>query len=139
MYELNVNKELLIDNAVASLWYYPDSKIIHHKFKKFVYGEHFQNILATGAEYFEKEGCKKWLSDDRNSSALRKADLEWGGNHWKQRIIKAGWKYWAIMMPDLEVGKLTMKTLINDYRELGVTVELFNDVELAYNWLVEQI
>ena len=139
MEELNVKKELLIDNDVASLWYYPDNKIIHHKLKKFIYGENFKNLLITGTEYFEKKGCKKWLSDDRNSSALRKADLDWGEDNWKQRILKAGWKYWAIMMPDLEVGKMTMKALINDFRELGVTVELFNDVELAYKWLAEQI
>ena len=139
MEELNVNKELLIDNAVASLWYYPDKKIIHHKFKKFVYGEHLQEILSKGAEYFEKYGCKKWLSDDRNSSALRKTDLEWAENNWKQKILKLGWKYWAIMMPDLVVGKLTMKTLMNDFRELGVTVEIFDEVELAYKWLTEQV
>lgn len=78
------------------------------------------------------------MSDDRNSSALRKVDLEWGENNWKQRIVKAGWKYWAIMMPDLEVGKLTMKNLIRDFKELGVTVEIFDDVELAYKWLAEQ-
>ena len=78
------------------------------------------------------------MSDDRNSSALRKADLDWAENNWKQRIIKAGWKYWAIMMPDLEVGKLTMKNLIKDFRDLGITVEIFDDVELAYKWLAEQ-
>ena len=34
MDELNVNKEVLIDNDYATLWYYPDTKIIHHKLKK---------------------------------------------------------------------------------------------------------
>jgi len=138
MDELNVNKEVLIDNDYATLWYYPDTKIIHHKLKKFIYGEHLINLLTTGAEYFEKKGCKKWLSDDRNSSALRKADIEWGETYWKQRIMKAGWKYWAIIMPNLEVGKLSMKSLIKEYSELGVTVELFNDVESAFKWLAEQ-
>ncbi|MEN2775507.1 hypothetical protein ABCY62_10780 [Acetivibrio clariflavus] len=138
MDNLNVNKEILIDNDYATLWYYPDTKIIHHKLKKFIYGDHLKNLLTTGAEYFEKKGCKKWLSDDRNSSALRKADLEWGNTYWIKRIIKAGWKYWAIIMPDLEVGKMTMKNLIKDYSQLGVTVEIFDDVELAYKWLAEQ-
>jgi len=139
MEELDVKKEILIDNDAASLWYYPDKKIIHHKLKKFIYGSKFKELLETGAEYFEKEGCKKWLSDDRDSSALRKADLDWGEQNWKSRILEAGWKYWAIMMPDLEVGKLTMKALINMYKESGVTVEIFDDIELAYKWLSEQI
>ena len=139
MDELNVsNKEVLIDNDFAYLWYYPDTKIIHHKLKKYNYGESFRNLLLTGTEYFEKKGCKKWLSDDRNSSALRKADLEWGEENWTGRILKAGWKYWAIMMPNLEVGKLTMKSLIKDFSEKGVIVQLFDDVELAYKWLEEQ-
>ncbi len=136
---LNVNKEILIDNDYASLWYYPDTKIIHHKFKKFIYGDQLKKVFETGAEYFEKKRCKKWLSDDRNNSALRKADLEWTSQYWKQRILDAGWKYWAIMMPDLQVGKMSLKPIINDFKELGVTVELFDDVELAYNWLSKQI
>ncbi|WP_027621432.1 hypothetical protein [Acetivibrio clariflavus] len=136
MDKLNVNMEILLDNDYATLWYYPDTKIIHHKFKKFIYGDKLINLLTTGAEYFEKKGCKKWLSDDRNSSALRKADLEWAEKNWKQKILDAGWKYWAIMMPDLQVGKMSLNPIINDFKELGVTVEIFDDVELAYKCVI---
>lgn len=59
MGELNItNKEVLIDNDVAYLWYYPETKIIHHKFKKFIYGEKLYNLLLTGTEYFEKKVAK---------------------------------------------------------------------------------
>ena len=138
MKEADLKRKILIDNDVVSLYYYPDKKIIHHTFKKFVFGTDFQKVMETGAEYFEKEGCRKWLSDDRNSSVLRKVDLEWGEEHWRARILKAGWKYWAIMMPDLTVGKMTMKHIINDYKSSGVNVEIFDNLDLALKWLDDQ-
>jgi hypothetical protein len=138
MNELNIKKKTLIDNDVVSVWYYPEQNIIHHKVKKFVYGEKFKNFLMTGADHCEKEGCFKWLSDDRNNSAIRTEDREWGINNWKPRMVKAGWKYWAIMMPDRLVGKMSMKHLISEYSEVGVTVEIFDDVDLALKWLDEQ-
>ena len=94
--------------------------------------------MLKGAEYFEKEGCKKWLSDDRKNSALRKADVEWATNVWKPKMVKAGWKYWAIMMPDLAVGRMSMKLIIDEYEQVGVTVEPFEDVDLALKWLEER-
>jgi hypothetical protein len=130
-----MNKEILLDNDVVTLWYYPESKIIHHQFHKFIYGEKFQEVMLKGLEYFEKEKCSKWLSDDRKNSALRKADLEWGNTYWRSRMIAAGWKYWAIMIPDLTVGKMSMMHLIDDYKKDKIEVEIFEDVELALKWL----
>ena len=50
-------------------------------------------------------------------------------------MVKVGWKYWAILMPDMAVGKLSLKQLINEYKGYGVTTEIFDDVDTAYNWL----
>lgn len=133
-----MNKETLIDNDVATLWYYTESKIIHHQFNKFIYGEKFQEIMLKGLQYFEKEKCTKWLSDDRKNSALRKEDTEWAITYWKSRMLAAGWKYWAIMMPDITVGKMSMRHVIDDYKKSGVEVEIFEDVELALKWLEEK-
>ena len=33
-----LKEKTLIENDAVSLWYYPDLKIIHHKFHKFIMG-----------------------------------------------------------------------------------------------------
>jgi hypothetical protein len=71
-------KELILENDCAILWYHTDSKIVHHQIKKYAYGKNLQELLMKGTELLKTKGAKKWLSDDRNNSALTKADMEWG-------------------------------------------------------------
>jgi hypothetical protein len=130
-----MEKEIIIDNEYASLWFYPEHKIVHHKFHQFIHGDKFREVLMKGADLFEQKGCKKWLSDDRNNSALRAEDIEWGNQNWAPRVLNAGWKYWALMMPDKVLGKMNMRPLIDQYLEQGVKVEIFDDVDEALKWL----
>ncbi|MBN1797573.1 MAG: hypothetical protein JW822_03290 [Spirochaetales bacterium] len=131
-------KEKIMENEYATLWYYPESKIVHHKFHKFIYGEKFRNILMKGADLFEEKGCTKWLSDDRKNSALPQEDLAWGDANWKPRVMNAGWKHWALLMPDKTAGKLNLRPLVEQYSKEGVTVEIFEDEDEALKWLENQ-
>ncbi len=133
-----MEKEIIIDNEYASLWYYPEQKIVHHKFHQFIHGDKFREVLMKGADLFEQKGCVKWLSDDRNNSALRAEDIEWGNQNWTPRVINAGWKYWALMMPDKVLGKMNMRPLIDQYLKQGVNVEVFDDVDEALKWLASR-
>lgn len=125
----------ILENEFATLVIYPDKKIVHHTFHKFIFGEHFQEVMTKGADAFIAGGFSKWLSDDSGNSALRQQDFEWGQQHWENRILKAGWKYWAIIPPEKAIGKMNMKSIITRYKEKGVTVETFSDVESALKWL----
>jgi hypothetical protein len=87
----------------------------------------------------EKYGAQKWLSDDRKNSALTKEDQEWSDVHWRPRVIKAGYKHWAIVLPEKLIGELNLKRIIREkYAGTGVTVQLFNDPEEAMKWLERQ-
>lgn len=91
--------ETVVDNEFVTVWVYPDKKIVRHQFHKFIFGEKFRDDLMSGAAAFEKHHCVKWLSDDRNNSALLPDDMEWAQTQWELRILKAGWKYWALILP----------------------------------------
>jgi len=129
---------VLYDCDQVTVWYYPDKKIIHHKMHKFVHGEHFHNALMAGAEAMEKYGAIKWLSDDTNNPVYDPADIEWGNQNWQPRVLKAGWKYWAVVRPESYLSQLRMMKLVEMYKSLGVTVELFTDAEEAMKWLEKQ-
>ena len=95
-------------------------------------------MLNKGLEVFQEFGAQKWLSDDRANSALSPEDGEWGTNNWNPRVIAAGWKYWAIVMPAKVIGQMNMQYFIKVNSELGVTARVFSDPDEAMRWLEAQ-
>ena len=125
----------VLDNPNISMWYYPESKILHHQIHRFFYGKEWRDSLDRGVEVFQKYGAQKWLSDDREVTALTKEDLEWGETDWFPRVAKCGWKYWAIIMPEKVVGQMTIKKLADKYSAQGVKTRVFSSPDDAKTWL----
>jgi hypothetical protein len=129
------NRLTLLDGPRTSVWYYPGSKIIHHQFRTFVHGDELRGVLEAGLDAFKKYGARKWLSDDQGNSALTPEDNQWANDDWTPRVIAAGWKCWAVVMPAKVVGQLSMKRWIKTFEEKGVTVRVFATPEPALAWL----
>jgi hypothetical protein len=126
----------ILSNEYATLVYYPDTKIVHHTFHQQIGGERFREVLNKGAETLEKYKATKWLSDDRKNSALSKEDTEWSKTNWFPRSIKAGWKYWALVVPQDILGQLNMKEFVDSYFEQGLRIMVFSKPEEAKQWLI---
>jgi SpoIIAA-like len=126
---------VLIENEYATLWYHADGRIVHHKVHKPIQGPPFREMLTRGAELFEKNGAQKWLSDDRGNAALHPDDSKWASEIWSARVVAAGWRAWAIVMPEQVLGKLNMKRFISMYADQGVEVQIFTDPDAALRWL----
>ena len=129
---------IIIDNPYAILRVYPHKKIIHHEIHKYIYGEPFQELMMKGADAFEENHCTKWLSDDRGNSAPRPEDIAWTQSVWEPRVIKAGWKHLALVLPEKVIGQMSMKKIINRYHQQGIKMEIFSDPEMAIAWLERQ-
>jgi hypothetical protein len=127
----------VLDNEFISMWYYPETKILHHRMHRFFSGQPFREAMNKGVEVFKQYGAHKWLSDDRQVPALSKEDLEWGHTDWYPRVLESGWKFWAIVMPEKVVGQMTLKKLVEDYGKQGLTARLFTSEEEAKLWLEE--
>jgi hypothetical protein len=125
----------IIDTEYATLWFYPEAKIVRHVFHKFIYGKEFRDVLNKGVEVFKEYGATKWLSDDRKNSALPKVDYDWSVNEWFPEAFSAGWKYWAIIMPDKVAGQLTLNRIMKTNIERGLTIQVFEDTDEALEWL----
>ncbi len=128
-------KITIMETPAASLFVYPEKRIVHHTVHKFIYGEDFRNLMTKGADIFIKHKCNKWLSDDRSNSALKKEDVEWGQKNWENRILEKGWEYWALVMPEKTVGKMNMQKIVERYKSKGVEVKIFSDVDEGFEWL----
>jgi hypothetical protein len=131
----STNRVTLFDIRRATVWYYPDKKIIHHRFRAFVHGDEFRGVLNTGLDAFKEYGARKWLSDDRGNGALTPEDNQWANDDWSPRVIEAGWDQWAVVMPEKIVGQMNLKRWIKVYADKGVTVRVFATPEPAFAWL----
>jgi hypothetical protein len=125
----------LIDNASVTLRFHVRTKIVHHEFRAFVHGAQFRDVLEAGLDAFKQHHATKWLSDDRGNGALKKEDAEWALTSWAPRVIAAGWKYWAVVMPEKVIGQMNMRRWLATYAEKGVTAEPFSDPVEAMRWL----
>lgn len=126
---------IVLENKTATLVYHPEQRIVHHTFHQFVFGEAFRAILTTGAELMEKHRATKWLSDDRGNSALSEADADWAVKTWQPRVMKAGWKYWAVVLPARVVGQMNMQRWLKLYSDQGITAQVFSEPTAALAWL----
>ena len=133
-----MNKVTIIDNEYATLWYYPDLNIAHHKFHKFLCGDTFRDFLTNVANLFEEKRCRKYLSDDRGNPVLDLDDMKWSEANYTPRIQVAGLKYWALVMPEKIVGQITLKRVMEGVRQMGIEVETFSEPVEAFEWLESQ-
>jgi hypothetical protein len=127
----------IIKNEFATLVYHPESKIIHHTFHQPIGGDKFRDVLNTGTDALEKYGASKWLSDDRGNSALSQEDTDWSMNFWFPRAIKAGWKFWALVVPQDLLARMNLKEFVDSYYDKGLRIMVFNGPEEAMQWLTD--
>ena len=127
--------ETIIDSDAALLVYRHQEAIVHHTFRRFVHGPQFREVLEVGLDLFKKRGACKWLSDDRRNGAITAADGTWALNDWAPRVIAAGWKYWAVVMPRKVLGQMNMRRWAETYGKQGVIAQLFDDPDDALGWL----
>lgn len=129
--------EIVLENEWATVRYEPTHKYIYHTFHKPIGGQPFRDALNIGLEAFITKGATKWLSDDRHNAELSPEDVAFGINDWGQRAAKAGWKYWALVVPESIAGRLTLSGIVEAYFNMGVRVAVFVDLEEAREWLIK--
>lgn len=127
--------QTLIETDYATLRYYPETGIVHSEFHKYVYGLQFRNFITAGLTVFQQNRLNKWLSDDRKTSTLPQADLDWAQEHWIVPMINSGWKYWAIVLPEKLVARQPILRAMEEFAKYGLQVGTFDDPASALAWL----
>ncbi len=130
--------QIIVDNEFVLLRYHPKTKIVHHEFRRFVHGPALRETLEQGLAALKLGGACRWLSDDRRNGPVTPSDGEWGLKDWGPRAIAAGWKYWAVVLPDKVLGQMNMKRWMETYTQRGVAAQAFADPETAMAWLEDQ-
>ncbi|MCC7452083.1 MAG: hypothetical protein IT324_32055 [Anaerolineae bacterium] len=125
----------VIDNECITVQYLPDKKVIYHTVHKPIPDQPLKDALNAGTEALRQYGACKWLSDDRKNGPLSQDVSAWGMNDWSPRTIKAGWKYWANVVPEELAAAGTLAPVMEAYFEMGLRMMVFSSIKEATAWL----
>jgi hypothetical protein len=132
-------REVVFESEHISVWVYPQLRLVSHQMHKVCHGSPFRDALRAGTAAMQRHGAIAWLSDDRLNGPLPDDDEKWGTTTWFQATKAAGWKYWAIVLPEKAVGKLNVKRFVELYRKRGLEAQMFIDPDLAHDWVRELV
>jgi hypothetical protein len=127
-----------LDNEFVTVGCGPGSGIVHHEMHRFVVSAMFRQALETGLQLMKTHRASKWLSDDRRNGAISNDDVAWARKSWRPRAIAAGFRTWAMVLPESVVGSMRTRRIVEDARRSGITVEIFDDPAGARSWLEGQ-
>jgi hypothetical protein len=127
-----------LDNEFVTVGCDPESGIVHHVMHKFVVSAMFRQALETGLELMKAHRASKWLSDDRRNGALSNDDVAWASKDWRPRAIAAGFRTWAMVLPESVVGSMRTRRIVDVARRGGLTTGIFEDPAAARSWLESQ-
>ncbi|MCC7452084.1 MAG: hypothetical protein IT324_32060 [Anaerolineae bacterium] len=126
---------VIVDNEYITVQYLPDKRIIYHTVHKPIPDQPLKDALNAGTEALRQYKACKWLSDDRKNGPLSQEMLDWGFNDWDPRTVKAGWKYWANVVPEELAAAGTLAPVMEAVYEMGLRLMVFTSVEEAMQWL----
>jgi len=127
----------VIDNQYVTLYYHTDLKIVHHIYHPGVGGDYLKEELNRGVELLREHGACKWLSNNSAIEGVTDEETAWINTHWLPEAIAAGWKYWALVVPESVMGRMNMVTFVDEFSNMGVKVRVFTDPEAAMDWLIK--
>ena len=127
--------EIIFDNQYIWMGYHTDTQIIHHHYFPQLNSHYLRAGLDTGVEVMIEHGATKWLSDNREADAHSPEDTEWINTDWLPRAVGAGWRYWALVVPQHTLALMNMAEFVQTFYDFGVWVSVFTDPDEAMDWL----
>jgi hypothetical protein len=125
-------------DAIASVWLYPGRKVVHHQIHQPLSTAQLRSLLDDVARCLIDHRATKWLADDRNLGELDAALLPWIEQDMVPRTMNAGWRHWALILPQLPGAARIMQDVAATLAISGLTVFAFNDLAAANAWLDSQ-
>ncbi|MFN8528429.1 MAG: hypothetical protein U0670_07450 [Anaerolineae bacterium] len=126
--------QVLIDNEFITLRYLPDEKIVHHTIHKPIDYNTLGAAMELGLKVLQENGASKWLSDDRLNGPVVMEDTEINRD-WGKRMVAAGWRYWANIVPEEIVAADSLVPIIETFYEIGLRMMVFTNADDALAWL----
>lgn len=129
-------EDVLFDKSFLTIFYKPEDKLVHLKWKGFASTEQYREGLNFALEIVKEHDIENWLGDLKLMEIILPQDEDWATEIWYPLIAKTGLKKMGIVTSLDFLNNATVKRIVNSTSEsTGFETRFFVDVEEARHWL----
>jgi hypothetical protein len=99
----------------------------------FAQGAILREEIGHFIDLVEKKKVKKVLVDATQGKVVSREDQEWATTYLLNRLLEAGMRYQAIIMPASTIAQMSFKNMVNKIKDLEI--RYFGDEDEAAVWL----
>lgn len=129
---------IIVETDVLHIEWLATERVVKKTATGFVLSEVLRPSYEAMLAFVERHRATKIFSDNRQMWPTGREDLEWIEKEWLPRMLRAGWRTWAVLEPATSLGAMNVRRWIALYRAHGVSVQTFQSEEAALAWLREQ-
>lgn len=100
-------------------------------------GAEFMALLNAGLKALEDHRGSRWLADCRRQKVLNPADQDQADRDWLPRVVAAGLKQFAIVVPTSVLATMNLQERLAKVPNTVIKVGFFDTVAEARAWLGE--
>lgn len=126
----------ILDNEYVTLMYEDDHALLYDRYTVNIDLATIQSSLDAGLEKINETGANKWLTNTHAIGGFSEDVAQWVLEDWGPRAIEAGWKYWALVVPEEMEGRLAMVQFVSAFNEMGVLVRVYTAEDEAREWVL---
>lgn len=125
------------DEPFLAIHWIEDGNIVCAEWKGSASGEDMRRGLDAGLELLAQEQSSCWLADTRFLGAVDPADSKWVNEHWIPRIVAAGARKMAFVVPKKAIAQIQTRSFMARIDDRELANQYFASLEEAQAWLRE--
>jgi hypothetical protein len=123
------------DERFLTIHWDEDTKAVWAEWKEAVEGEPFRRGLNAGLELVRQKKARKWIADTKHMGVVSVEDVKWTNEDWIPRVVAAGLRWMAFVMPRKVVAKMAVKTVVSKLGEHELSTSYVESLDDARAWL----
>jgi hypothetical protein len=121
--------------GVAVMWWNATSRAVHIEWQGWADPAEFAAALEAGLNALSERRGSRWLADCRDMKTIQQSDQEWLDRNWFPRIIAAGLRRMALVIPKSGLAMTNLEDIISRVPADKIDAEFFATVAQAESWI----
>lgn len=121
--------------GVGVVTWNPTCEAVHLEWQGWADSTERKELLEAGLNMLTQHRGTRWLADCRDMKAVKQSDQDWIDRSWFPRILAAGLRRMAIVMPKSGLARMNVEDILSRVPGTKLDTECFAAVESATEWL----
>ena len=121
--------------GVAVMWWEPTTRAVWIEWQGWADPAEFAAALEAGLGSLTEHRASRWLADCREMKAIQESDQEWLDQSWFPRMIAAGLRRMAMVVPKSGLAMTNLQDIMSRVPDNRIDVAFFATVAEAEQWI----